>query len=78
MRDASRGATTVPAHVAYDIVRKLPEGAQVEVESGDGDSDWSTVGVSQNIVEASLKALVDSIDYKILKDEAKRAAKARG
>ena len=26
------GATTVPAHTFYDIVRKLPEGAQVEVE----------------------------------------------
>jgi len=51
---------------------------RVLIESGDGESDWSTVGVSQNIVEASLKALVDSIDYKILKDEARRAAKARG
>ena len=27
---AQEGATTVPAHVIYDIVRKLPEGAQVE------------------------------------------------
>ncbi|MEP9369161.1 DNA polymerase III subunit beta [Xanthobacter sp. VNH20] len=27
------GATTVPAHVVYDIVRKLPEGAQVQLES---------------------------------------------
>ncbi|MFG1463718.1 DNA polymerase III subunit beta [Xanthobacter sp. DSM 24535] len=27
------GATTVPAHVIYDIVRKLPEGAQVQLES---------------------------------------------
>lgn len=51
---------------------------RVLIESGDGESDWSTVGVSQNIVEASWKALVDSIDYKILKDEAKKAAKARG
>jgi 2-isopropylmalate synthase len=51
---------------------------RVLIESGDGESDWSTVGVSQNIVEASWKALVDSIDYKILKDESKRAAKARG
>jgi 2-isopropylmalate synthase len=51
---------------------------RVLIESGDGESDWSTVGVSQNIVEASWKALVDSIDYKILKDDAKRAAKARG
>src|SRR5690606_20258749 len=31
------GATTVPAHMLYDIVRKLPEGAQVECSiSGDG------------------------------------------
>ncbi|MFG1296331.1 DNA polymerase III subunit beta [Xanthobacter variabilis] len=28
------GATTVPAHVLYDIVRKLPEGAQVQLEAG--------------------------------------------
>jgi DNA polymerase-3 subunit beta len=27
------GATTLPAHVLYDIVRKLPEGAQVSLES---------------------------------------------
>jgi DNA polymerase-3 subunit beta len=29
-----RGATTVPAHVLYDIVRKLPDGAQVSLEIG--------------------------------------------
>ncbi len=51
---------------------------RVLIESGDGEIDWSTVGVSENIVEASWKAMVDSIDYKLLKDEAKRAAKARG
>jgi len=51
---------------------------RVLIESGDGESDWSTVGVSENIVEASWKALIDSIDYKILKDEAKKAAKAQG
>lgn len=51
---------------------------RVLIESGDGESDWSTVGVSENIVEASWKALIDSIDYKILKDEAKRAEEARG
>lgn len=51
---------------------------RVLIESGDGESSWSTVGVSENIVEASWKALIDSIDYKILKDEAKKAEKARG
>lgn len=30
---AQEGATTVPAHVIYDIVRKLPEGAQVSLET---------------------------------------------
>ena len=50
---------------------------RVLIESGDGENDWGTVGVSENIVEASWKALVDSIDYKLLKDEAKRAAEAR-
>ena len=28
------GATTVPAHMIYDVVRKLPEGAQIELQSG--------------------------------------------
>lgn len=42
---------------------------RVLIESGDGETDWSTVGVSGNIVEASWKALVDSIDYKLLKDK---------
>jgi DNA polymerase III subunit beta len=31
------GATTVPAHILYEIVRKLPDGAQVSLESN-GDS----------------------------------------
>ncbi len=30
------GATTVPAHTLYDIVRKLPDGAQVELQSDAG------------------------------------------
>jgi DNA polymerase-3 subunit beta len=31
----SQGSTTVPAHMFYEIVRKLPEGAQVQLESAD-------------------------------------------
>src|SRR3546814_6402806 len=31
---AAPGATTAPAHTLYDIVRKLPEGAQVQIDSG--------------------------------------------
>jgi len=42
---------------------------RVLVESGDGKYKWGTVGVSENIIEASWQALVDSIHYKLYKDE---------
>ena len=45
---------------------------RVVIESRDHDSVWTTVGVSENIVEASWLALVDSIDYKWLKDKKKK------
>ena len=41
---------------------------RVLVESGDKEGSWGTVGVSENIIEASFEALVDSITYKLLKD----------
>lgn len=42
---------------------------RVLIESTDGKREWSTVGVSENIIEASWRALVDSIEYKLLKDQ---------
>ena len=42
---------------------------RVLVESGDDEERWGTVGVSENIIEASYQALVDSIEYKLLKEE---------
>ena len=33
---ATAGATTVPAHTLYDIVRKLPDGSQLELQSEQG------------------------------------------
>jgi len=42
---------------------------RVLVESKDDHSAWGTVGVSVNIIEASWQALVDSINYKLLKEE---------
>src|SRR5512135_1557817 len=42
---------------------------RVLVESGDEEIRWGTVGVSENIIEASWQALVDSVDYKLLKEE---------
>ena len=41
---------------------------RVLIETTDHDSTWNTVGVSENIIEASWKALVDSIVFKMMKD----------
>lgn len=41
---------------------------RVLIDSTDGEETWSTVGVSCDIVEASWLALVDSFEYKLLKD----------
>lgn len=56
-------------------VRVLPAGkgtasmTRVLIESGDANSRWGTVGVSDNIIDASYQALIDAIQYKLLKDE---------
>jgi 2-isopropylmalate synthase len=46
-------------------------GARVRVliESQDQHDSWTTVGVHENVIEASWEALVDSIEYKLLKDK---------
>jgi len=64
-------------------VRVLPAGigtasqVRVLIESTDGEERWGTVGVSDNIIEASWQALIDSIDYKLYKDEKKRRARKK-
>jgi 2-isopropylmalate synthase len=50
-----------------------PKGAtdakvRVLIETSDGQETWNTVGVSENIIEASWQALVDSINYKLQKE----------
>lgn len=45
---------------------------RVLIESTDGTEKWSTVGVSTDIIEASLVALVDSIEIKLLRDLEKK------
>jgi 2-isopropylmalate synthase len=44
-------------------------GVRVVIESQDEDDVWGTVGVSENIIEASWIALADSFEYKLYKDE---------
>jgi 2-isopropylmalate synthase len=48
---------------------------RVLIESVDGKDEWTTTGVSTNLVEASWLALVDAIEYKLFKDSAKRPGK---
>ena len=44
---------------------------RVSIESTDSQGkNWFTIGVSTNIIEASFKALIDSLDYKLFKDNA--------
>jgi 2-isopropylmalate synthase len=63
-------------------VRVLDNGAGTEarvrvlIESTDGKRRWGTVGLSSNVVEASWQALVDSVEYKLHKDNVKPRAKA--
>ncbi|MDF2523030.1 MAG: 2-isopropylmalate synthase/homocitrate synthase family protein [Clostridiales bacterium] len=42
---------------------------RVLIESTDGEEVWTTIGVSSDIIDASWKALVDSVEYKLLKDK---------
>lgn len=56
-------------------VRVLPAGQgtassiRVLIESGDKEARWGTVGVSENIIDASYQALIDSIEYKLHRAE---------
>jgi 2-isopropylmalate synthase len=45
---------------------------RVQIESGDGTDTWGTVGVSENIIEASWEALVDSVEYKLFAEEERK------
>ena len=65
----------------YKVRVLNPKGAtdakvRVLIESSDGHDTWGTVGVSENLIEASWQALVDSITYKLEKDQF-RKRKAR-
>jgi len=46
---------------------------RVLIESTDGNENWSTVGVSRDVIQASWVALVDSIEYKLIKDIERKA-----
>lgn len=48
---------------------------RVLIESSDGSSTWTTMGVSSDVMEASYIALVDSFEYKMIKDLERKFSK---
>src|SRR3954463_8355100 len=53
---AKDGAITVPAHMLHDIVRKLPDGAQLELEQGPDSSRVSIFAGRSRFALAALPA----------------------
>ena len=62
-------------HLVNYSVRILDENrgtaavTRVLLDSSDGVDSWGSVGVNENVVEASWQALVDSINYGLLRGE---------
>ena len=50
---------------------------RVLLDASDGDETWGSIGVSENIIEASWEALVDSIEYGMLQERADREGRRR-
>jgi 2-isopropylmalate synthase len=67
--------TLAKMHLSDFKVRVLDEKAgtaarvRVLIQSQDEKDIWNTIGVHENIIEASWQALVDSVEYKLLKDQ---------
>jgi DNA polymerase-3 subunit beta len=61
---ATGGSTTVPAHMFYDIVRKLPDGSQIVLE---GDGDRSVMAIRAGRSRFTLQTLPES-DFPDLAD----------
>jgi 2-isopropylmalate synthase len=45
----------------------------VVVRSADDSHTWGTVGVSENIIEASWQAMIDGLEYRLLMEEDKKS-----
>ena len=75
----SLGAMQLTDYKVRVLDNGVGTGARVRVliESTDGKRRWGTVGVSNNVIEASWQALVDSVEYKLHRDRAKPRIAAR-
>jgi 2-isopropylmalate synthase len=47
---------------------------RVLIESADGNESWTTIGVSTDIIDASWRALIDAIEYKLMRDRERLAS----
>lgn len=50
-----------------DAMLKVKVDGEIEHTTADGNESWSTIGVSENIIEASWEALRDSFNYRLFK-----------
>jgi 2-isopropylmalate synthase len=50
---------------------------RVLIESSDKEASWSTVGISENIIEASWQALSDSLNYKLYRSHRRKTVLSR-
>ncbi len=47
---------------------------RVLIESADQHENWTTIGVSTDVIDASWRALVDAVEYKLVRDQERQAA----
>jgi 2-isopropylmalate synthase len=59
-----------------DSKRGTNSRTRVLIETTDGQEIWGTVGLSDNIIEASWEALRDSVEFKLYREEEKKAGQA--
>src|SRR5262249_54528664 len=59
-----------------DSSRGTAARTRVLIESSDDTFTWTTIGVHENIIEASLQALIDSLEYGLLRHEFTRTVPA--
>jgi len=59
-------------------VKSTESVVRVTVEFTDGERVWRTVGVSSNVVDASIKAIVDAYDFALQLQSLKKTAEVQG
>jgi 2-isopropylmalate synthase len=52
-----------------DAKKATASTVRVLMTTTDGTRSWTTVGVSENVIEASLYALLDSVEYAVYKEK---------